>query len=586
MKRFALFVGINNYTNGITPLKCACNDAQQLSFEFASNGYSPNNIKLLLNENGHCDDVEDELRNISDRMTSGDLLIFYFAGHGRELNGEHFLIGPRGHAKKELFRRGSLAVSELISITNKPGIYRLFILDCCRDNLLSSRSTSYACDEARSIALDKVVAPNSDAKIIPPLILNSCSPGEKAYEDASNGHGFFTNALLSTIAMKTLHKFADMRRCLQEKMNPPGEQHICWNGSVDSWDDVRLFEKWASVPDLESPVPIHREVPEKFYKLAAETELLEQKFKNNAITLPEKLQLLKRQAEMAKADGNYDLAAESLQQFSDHAKTEFEKASQSRYAEEKYRMAESSGIIFSSDRKTVTGVKDKKQLTKVEIPDGVTAIGKNAFAWCSDLTAVTLPGSVTSIEDSAFKMCKNLRGLNIPQSVQHIGEWAFRGTGLMNINLPQKCTYTADGIKASFPAECTVSRQSIVASAASAEDLQLSEDGKTVIKVKNKKLLINAVIPEGVAVIGKNAFAWCSNLTVLTIPESVTVIEDSAFKMCKNLRTLNIPQSVKQISEWAFWGTGLQQVTLAADCQYTAEGVKASFPENCIISKN
>ena len=39
MKRFAIFIGIDSYTNDITPLRCACNDANDLALKFAAAGF-------------------------------------------------------------------------------------------------------------------------------------------------------------------------------------------------------------------------------------------------------------------------------------------------------------------------------------------------------------------------------------------------------------------------------------------------------------------------------------------------------------------------------------------------------------------
>ncbi len=39
------------------------------------------------------------------------------------------------------------------------------------------------------------------------------------------------------------------------------------------------------------------------------------------------------------------------------------------------------------------------------IPNGVEAIGENAFYTCSELTTITIPETVTSIGESAFRGC-------------------------------------------------------------------------------------------------------------------------------------------------------------------------------------
>ena len=61
------------------------------------------------------------------------------------------------------------------------------------------------------------------------------------------------------------------------------------------------------------------------------------------------------------------------------------------------------------------------------IPDSVTSIGDNAFAWCTGLTSVTIPNSVTSIGDEAFSGCSGLTSVTIPNSVTSIGDEAFSG---------------------------------------------------------------------------------------------------------------------------------------------------------------
>jgi hypothetical protein len=46
-----------------------------------------------------------------------------------------------------------------------------------------------------------------------------------------------------------------------------------------------------------------------------------------------------------------------------------------------------------------------RSITKIEIPEGVTEIGKEAFRGCSQLTEVTLPSTITSIGENAFADC-------------------------------------------------------------------------------------------------------------------------------------------------------------------------------------
>ena len=65
-----------------------------------------------------------------------------------------------------------------------------------------------------------------------------------------------------------------------------------------------------------------------------------------------------------------------------------------------------------------------RSLMHVDIPDGVTRIGKYAFSNCNQLTSVSLPESVNDIGEFAFQNCY-LNEIFLPRSVSVIGGWAF-----------------------------------------------------------------------------------------------------------------------------------------------------------------
>lgn len=61
--------------------------------------------------------------------------------------------------------------------------------------------------------------------------------------------------------------------------------------------------------------------------------------------------------------------------------------------------------------------------------------------------------------------------------------------------------------------------------------LILSEDGKTLLGVKDKSVR-EVVIPDGVEVIGENAFDDCDNLENIDMPDSIVSIGQEAFNGC------------------------------------------------------
>ena len=66
-------------------------------------------------------------------------------------------------------------------------------------------------------------------------------------------------------------------------------------------------------------------------------------------------------------------------------------------------------------------------IKNINILNGVTSIGYNAFYDCSGLTSVTIGNGVTSIGNNAFRDCSSLTSITIPNSVTSIGDYAFYG---------------------------------------------------------------------------------------------------------------------------------------------------------------
>ena len=65
-------------------------------------------------------------------------------------------------------------------------------------------------------------------------------------------------------------------------------------------------------------------------------------------------------------------------------------------------------------------------LTSIELPDGCTSIGQQAFYSCTSLRTVTGVGSLTSIGNNAFSGCSALQAFDL-STVQTIGNSAFYG---------------------------------------------------------------------------------------------------------------------------------------------------------------
>ena len=83
----------------------------------------------------------------------------------------------------------------------------------------------------------------------------------------------------------------------------------------------------------------------------------------------------------------------------------------------------------------------KSDIKRIIIGDGVTTIGKYAFADCRVLTSVTIPNNVTTIGEYAFSVCSALTSVTIPNSVTKIGSGAFSNCSeLTSVTIPNSVT--------------------------------------------------------------------------------------------------------------------------------------------------
>ena len=83
-----------------------------------------------------------------------------------------------------------------------------------------------------------------------------------------------------------------------------------------------------------------------------------------------------------------------------------------------------------------------RKLTGVGFPAGLTKIGRDAFGGCGALESVELPEGLVTIESGAFEYCK-LRSVRFPASLKTIGSYAFQtviggdATALKRVELPE-----------------------------------------------------------------------------------------------------------------------------------------------------
>ena len=150
----------------------------------------------------------------------------------------------------------------------------------------------------------------------------------------------------------------------------------------------------------------------------------------------------------------------------------------------------------------------------VVIPEGITAIGIEAFAECESMRSVVIPASVAAIGRRAFSKCYNLSSVQFLGDPEYIDDSAF-----------SLCPSMVD------------------------------ENWFVIIK----NILFNyygkgkdVAIPDGVTAIGERAFCVWESLHSVVIPGSVQSIGKRAFRECRNLRSVQLPETLTDIGAEAF----------------------------------
>jgi Caspase domain len=180
----ALVIGNAGYPDG-AKLKNPTNDAEDFAERIERCGFAV--IKALECKNEKMDRSLDKFK---DALRESDVGLFFFAGHGIQVDGENYLNAIDTNFTDETSTKySSLALNKVIEIMEKSGVStKIIILDACRSNPFERawhRSTALR-------GLASIYAPKGT------IIAFATSPGETA-SDGSGRNGAYTEALLRHI---------------------------------------------------------------------------------------------------------------------------------------------------------------------------------------------------------------------------------------------------------------------------------------------------------------------------------------------------------------------------------------------------
>ena len=211
--------------------------------------------------------------------------------------------------------------------------------------------------------------------------------------------------------------------------------------------------------------------------------------------------------------------------------------------------------------------KDCYAIQEMNMPDEIATLGYEAFRNCSSLVNLKLSQGLKEIGPLCFLNCENITKIDFPNNITRIREQAFQRTGVTSIVLPESLIYIDYAAFLDCPNLTSIDfgntsyiGTSIIRECPNVTSIKISPNNprysveNNMLFTKDKKELlfstcgiVNAVIPNGVEVIGWEAFTGCTKMTSVSIPNTVLIIEGRAFERCISLESLHIPSSVIEI---------------------------------------
>lgn len=194
---------------------------------------------------------------------------------------------------------------------------------------------------------------------------------------------------------------------------------------------------------------------------------------------------------------------------------------------------------------------EKEYITVLEIHEGITKVGKNAFnvhlggTDYYGFTSVILPDTLKEIGDYAFYNLIRPETISIPDSVTTIGIFAFarqqdKEDHTSSITLPASLESLG---KYAF------GYRSVITSVEIPGSVEIISEGA----FKGCTSLRTVTINEGVKEIGKEAFCSCTSLTAIELPSGLETIGEKAYSGCTGVsQPISLPDSITTIEDDAF----------------------------------
>ena len=136
-RRVALVIGNNDYQN-VVKLEKAVNDANSVAAELKKVGF-----EVQAFNNVGQKKMNQAINDFVQRVSGGGVGVFFFAGHGLQINNQNFLVPVDMDTPREPADVADQAISVPLlqdKLADAKAKYTLLVLDACRNNPLPKKA--------------------------------------------------------------------------------------------------------------------------------------------------------------------------------------------------------------------------------------------------------------------------------------------------------------------------------------------------------------------------------------------------------------------------------------------------------------
>jgi hypothetical protein len=251
-RRIALVIGNSSYTVG--PLKNPLNDALDMALTLQKLGFT-----VVLKKNADLQTMEEAIEDFGNKLKRGGVGLFYYAGHGLQMNGINYLmpIGVNINKESDVRYKAVDAGRILDEMANANNGLNVVILDACRDNPFVRNFRSFN----RGLAIINTASTGT-------FIAYSTGPGQVA-GDGEGRNSPFTTALLESIQTPDLPIELVFKSVRQKLDASTGGKQIPWE--LSSLKGDFYFNPSTKLPPTKittssEPYPILKQAQDAYEK--------------------------------------------------------------------------------------------------------------------------------------------------------------------------------------------------------------------------------------------------------------------------------------------------------------------------------